>query len=323
MSSFADFILHRKELLTVYLHEPMVGLAKQCAEVWGSRKSVDNVLGTRVVQAGGCAGMPSCELLYAVDVEGRQISSNISRGHRDNSAVGQNLSSRPYFSTDNTRGELSLSDVYISKVTRRSCLTAICRVVDNGIHKGFIAADFRLSELPQEETQSNESRLWQQIKGDPSVRQTLFMQERVDSAMDEKLSDVLSTIDELIVERGVFHSKIHFSSSRATLWLYDDPYRYRVHVLDEIIDPSICLAYPSRAYPREAIIPASKVSAVLQKFELLRLADETVYLRDGSLNVINGMVGIHFSCDGQHYMPYEEFLNTGDEFWFGRTNPVR
>ncbi len=322
MDSFSDFILQRKELLRGYLHEPMLLLAEQCAEVWGSTESVDMVLGTRVLQAGQCSGMPSCELLYAVDIEGRQVSSNISQDQSDSSVVGQDLSKRPYFSTKDADNTVSLSDVYISKATRRSCLTAVCRVVSDNRQQGFIVADFRLSSLPQEERGGDDSRLWQQIKGDPSVRQTLFMQERVASAMDEKLGDVLSTIDELIVERGIFHSKIHFSSSRATLWLYDDPYRYRVHVLDEIIDPSVCLAYPSRDYPKDAMIPAKHVSTILQKFELLRLADETVYLRDGSLNVINGMVGIHFSCDGQHYMPYEEFLEAGDEFWFGRTNPV-
>ncbi len=317
MASFSDLVVSRRELLRDYLHEPMVGLAAQCADVWGCRQSVDEILGNRVMQAGQCAGMPSCELLYAVDIEGRQISSNISQEYWDGSAIGQDLSMRPYFSTRGESDRVSLSDIYISQTTRRSCLTAIYQVTEGDTHLGFIAADFRLSALPQEERESDDGRLWQQIKGDPSVRQTLFMQERAVSPMDEKLDDVLSTIDELVVERGVFHTKIHFSSSRATLWLYDDPYRYRIHVLDEIINPSVCLAYPGRGYPQDAIIPQGEVRAILDKFEQLRMADETVYLRDGSLNVINGMVGIHFSCDGQHYMPYEEFLQAGDEFWFG------
>ena len=317
MANFSDFVVSRKELLRDYLHEPMLGLAAQCAEVWNSRQSVDEILCNRVMQAGQCAGIPSCELLYAMDIEGMQISSNISRDHADSSAIGRDLSMRPYLSTRSESGRVSLSDVYISQATRRSCLTAICRVMDGDAHLGFIATDFRLSALPQEERESDDCRLWQQIKGDPSVRQTLFMQERAVSPMDEKIDDVLSTIDELVVDRGVFHTKIHFSSSRATLWLYDAPYRYRVHVLDEIINPSVCLAYPGRGYLQDAMIPSEEVSAILDRFKQLRMADETVYLRDGLLSVINGMVGIHFSCDGQHYMPYEEFLQAGDEFWFG------
>jgi hypothetical protein len=45
--------------------------------------------------------------------------------------------------------------------------------------------------------------------------------------------------------------------------------------------------------------------------------DETIYLRSGSLNIINGIVGLNFSCDGSHYMPVEDFLEKGGDFWFG------
>ena len=56
---------------------------------------------------------------------------------------------------------------------------------------------------------------------------------------------------------------------------------------------------------------------MFQQFKALRFADDTIYLRSGSLNVINGMVGLTFSCDGSHYMPVEEFLAKDDSFWFG------
>ncbi|MCK7471133.1 MAG: hypothetical protein MZU95_10405 [Desulfomicrobium escambiense] len=35
---------------------------------------------------------------------------------------------------------------------------------------------------------------------------------------------------------------------------------------------------------------------VLVQFKALRFADETIYLRSGSINVMNGMVGLTFSC---------------------------
>jgi hypothetical protein len=56
---------------------------------------------------------------------------------------------------------------------------------------------------------------------------------------------------------------------------------------------------------------------VFNMFRTLRFADETVYLRAGSLNIINGMVGLNFSCDGSHYMRYDELLEKSAEFWFG------
>jgi hypothetical protein len=59
---------------------------------------------------------------------------------------------------------------------------------------------------------------------------------------------------------------------------------------------------------------------VFNMFRTLRFADETVYLRAGSLNIINGMVGLNFSCDGSHYMRYDEFLEKNAEFWFGSSS---
>ena len=47
--------------------------------------------------------------------------------------------------------------------------------------------------------------------------------------------------------------------------------------------------------------------------------DETLYLRSGSLNIFNGMVGLTFSCDGSHYMPWRELLEKSVDFWVGKT----
>jgi hypothetical protein len=42
-----------------------------------------------------------------------------------------------------------------------------------------------------------------------------------------------------------------------------------------------------------------------------------LYLGTGSLNVVDGMVGLTFSCDGTHYLPDGEFLDKPDSFWCG------
>ena len=47
----------------------------------------------------------------------------------------------------------------------------------------------------------------------------------------------------------------------------------------------------------------------------LRFMDETLYLRSSSINIFNGMVSLTFSCDGSHYLPYEEFLAKETTFW--------
>lgn len=157
---------------------------------------------------------------------------------------------------------------------------------------------------------------WLQLRGDPAIRQGLFSQCRVESDMDRNIDGVLAVVDELMRERGIFHAKLHFSSSRATLWPAADPMRYRVHVLDEILSPKIFLAYPESAYPGEACVAPDRIRPVLEKLRELRQLDENIYLRAGSLNVVNGLVGLNFSCDGSHYLPAEEFLSRETRFRF-------
>ena len=157
---------------------------------------------------------------------------------------------------------------------------------------------------------------WLQLKGDPAIRQGLFSQCRVESDMDKAIDQVLDVVDLLMRERGIFHAKLHFSSSRATLWPASDPMRYRVHVLDDILLLADSPAYPDFAYPGEACVTPNLIRPVLEKLKELRQVDENVYLRAGSLNVVNGLVGLNFSCDGSHYLPVKEFLSREARFWF-------
>jgi hypothetical protein len=310
-----DTIKAQRDLLASRLEAPMAGLAVQCARSWRERGRLDEILHAAL------ADMPVCQLLYAIDTNGRQVSSNVGRQTVDRAKYGQNLAHRPYLSNAIPYKGFLLSDVYLNRPTdRRSCVTAVQAVADGSTMLGFVAADFYLRDLPQLERRAGSApAAWRQIKGDPAIRENLFLQQRAKSAMDERIDDVIAIMDELICERGVFHGKLHFSSSRATLWLTDDPFRYRVHVLEEIIDPSICLVYPNRPYAEQTVVPPAMVRSVFEQFKLLRDADENIYLRSGSLNVINGMVGLTFSCDGSHYMPVQEFLDKNEGFWFGST----
>ncbi len=143
----------------------------------------------------------------------------------------------------------------------------------------------------------------------------MFEQQRVESLLDRNIDAVLSVIEELVTENGAFHCKIHFSSSRATIWLVTDPFRYRILGYEALADPDICLAYPLRDYPADAEIPRSLIGPILAGFRRLRYADDVIYLRSGSLNIFNGMISLNFSCDGSHYLPYSEFLAADSPFW--------
>jgi hypothetical protein len=104
--------------------------------------------------------------------------------------------------------------------------------------------------------------------------------------------------------------------------LIDDPYSYRILTLEEILDPDLSLAYPWRPYTDKATVTLDQVRLCLDQFKGLRFADEVIYLRSSSINIINGMVGLTFSCDGSHYMPVSEFLQRDMAFWLGAAGNV-
>lgn len=156
---------------------------------------------------------------------------------------------------------------------------------------------------------------WLQVKGDPSVRAFLFDQSRQSSLFDEKIDELNQVIFDLTVHKGVFHIKAHYSSSQLTCWFFDDPYNYRVYVKDEIFKPGFMEGFPNVSYEsRKPRMRKSAINRVLEEFKRLRHTDEQIYLRAGSFNRINGMIGMNFSCDGSHYLDHEEFFSQLSEF---------
>jgi hypothetical protein len=153
------------------------------------------------------------------------------------------------------------------------------------------------------------SKRWLQIRGDPSIRQFLFSQSRVNNEFDDHLDAVIDTVELLLRERGMFHAKIHFSSGQVTLWSLADPYNYQVYLKEEFLAAGFHRGFDHMLYPVNAGVPPARIRLVLEIFRALRLKDDAIYLRSGSLNIINGMVGLVFSCDGCHYLDYQDFIN--------------
>jgi hypothetical protein len=182
---------------------------------------------------------------------------------------------------------------------------------------GYLGADFDLRNLPVTAERYEEPAAWRQVRGDPSIRNAVMYQCRVESQMDKHLDQTLSILEELLTNRGVFQCAIHFSSSQATIWTLDDPYRYRMLDDEALSDPDICLVYPPQSYPADAMIPARDIVRILAALREMRMADENIYLRMSSINIFNGMISLTFSCDGSHYMRYDEFLGNGTQSWFG------
>jgi len=317
MTTLQQTILEKKAALADTVSAPLAQIAERCAAVWPEADALD-----RILQA-ALPSVPDCHLLYAWDVDNIERSSMVRASGPDPSWRGRDLSDRPYLKNHLPFQGIMLSSVYLSKYTYEYCLTALQAVRREHQLLGFIAADFAVNDLLRDSQLSAHDARWKQFRGDPSVRGTVFMQTRTHSIFDEHFDAAIEQIDRLMREHGVFHSKIHFSSGRCSFWLYDDPYGYRLHGVEEIIDPELCLAYPVRPYPAGAITPADDIIKVLVQLKALRFADETIYLRSGSLNVMNGMIGLTFSCDGSHYMSTEEFLRRDAGFWTGQATKTK
>ncbi len=302
----------QRQMLSELLGEAMHRLSGLCSRVMDSRQKLESVLTEALPH------LSYCKHLYVLDAAGHQITANITQHGIDASHFARERMQRPYLQGIVGETDFKLSDAYISRNKKRPSLTAVQVIRDEtGELSGFLGADFDLRELPHTENLYQESEDWRQIKGDPAIRGGVFLQQRIDSLMDQQIDAVLSVMNELMLEHGVYHGKFHFSSNRATIWHVDDPFVYRLLSIDDLTDPDICLAYPHRPYHPRAIVPPEQVAEVFEVFKQLRFADENVYLRAGSLNVINGMIGLNFSCDGSHYMRYDEFLDKNTGFWFG------
>ena len=308
--SWKDSIYVQREQLARILREPLAKLGEKCASAWGDCDKLNDVL----IQ--GLPTIPHCTFLYALDQNGIQVSDNVEPSGLIPGHFGRDRSQRPYMKEPIPSWGFLLSDAYIGLSNQRPSLTALQVVHPHNGTLGYLGADFDLRSLPVTSELYDEPGYWRQIKGDPAIRGGLFQQTRVESPMDGNIEKAHSILEELLTQRGIFQCQIHFSSSQATIWTVDDPFRYRILDHEALTDPDICLVYPLRPYPENAQIPQENIGQILDTMRALRFTDKTIYLRTASINLFNGMVSLTFSCDGSHYMPYLEFLLKDTSFWF-------
>ena len=306
-----DAVHQQRITLAEHLSKPLAALAVKCETVWGNREQLNKVLLDEFTT------VPHRLFMYVLDTNGLQICDNVSIEGLIREHFGRDRSNRPYMREVVPSWGFLLSEAYISLRANRPSITALQIVRRDNQVLGYVGVDFDLRDLPVTAELYEESGEWRQIKGDPAIRSGVFLQHRIESPMDREIDTAFSIIEELMTERGMFQTIIHFSSSRATAWFMCDPFRYRLLDAEALGHPDVCLLYPAHDYPHDALIPGERIVSIMRVMKILRLTDETFYLRSASINIFNGMISLTFSCDGSHYMSWQEFLDKDESFWFG------
>jgi len=144
--SLRETVHKQHNALCTLFHAPLRSIARRAVRVWFNRERLDGALSEVI---GECF---QCDLLYAFDTDGRQVSSNIYERSIDPGTYGQDLSLRPYLismsllSNAAFQGAL-LCDLYTSQLTQQPCLTVMCGVTSGPTTLGFIAADLDPHQL--------------------------------------------------------------------------------------------------------------------------------------------------------------------------------
>lgn len=309
-------------------------LADCCTEDWNDRARMEERLAKEF------HSIPYCKYLYAMDTAGIQITANIHKSGVMLESFGRDRSNRPYVHealqvvgyakslTSRTsqiweyliNGEMAvdflLSEAYISLSALRPSLTAIHLIRSHdGDIIGLLGADFALRDLPNTNYLYDDKRMTHRFTPLSLGQNQKYESAAFRSKSDDNIITIMSVMEELFCFHGIFHAKLHYISDQITLWSIDDPYRYRLLQIAEVIDPDICMAYPKRDLANNSVIHKENIREVLSRFGQLRMSNGFFRLRSSSLNIFNGMVGLTFSSEGSHYLPYEDFLKTDLRLW--------
>lgn len=135
------------EELRQFFNAPLRAIAKRSVRLWFHRDRLDRLL------ADSIGSLKDCELVYAIDVNGRQVSSNIHPASIDFTAYGQDLSRRPYAVNLSLLNDAAfhgafLCHAYTSQVTQRPCVTVMHGVTSGSSSLGYIAVDLNPAVFP-------------------------------------------------------------------------------------------------------------------------------------------------------------------------------
>jgi hypothetical protein len=303
--AWQDKLVQQREALADILRDPLEQITRNCIPVWARRENIENIFLLSFSR------IPYCANLYALNTDGIQITETVARNGIQAGHLGRDRSQRPYLKTVVPAWGFLLSDVYTNLNQHYPSITALQVIRTSDGVLGYIGVDFDLRDLPLTAELYPDPSEWQAATTDEPTPSPDSQHAFVSCPLQQLLDTILSLLEVLLTERGVFQCQIHFSSCQLAIWTLNDPTRYSLLDHAALTDSELLLRYPKHDYPELAKIPQQRIARVLDTLRSLRTGDECFYLQQASINIINGMISITCSRDGLHYLPYDELLLSG------------
>jgi hypothetical protein len=180
------------------------------------------------------------------------------------------------------------------------------------------------------------------IKGDPSIRQTVYSRPKYKSTADRNLTILEENLCELLINRSTYRIFVGLNSGEIRTSSIFDPMREEIHSCENIIDKNyldrhypiclykdkiknISLLYSFIRNSREAASLPEHWQSIIQKRKKnwkpmsieqikkimttmgkLRTA-ESFYLRNISVNIMQSLIRMQFNCDGTQVVKADNF----------------
>jgi CRP-like cAMP-binding protein len=184
------------------------------------------------------------------------------------------------------------------------------------------------------------------MKGDPSLRETVFSRERYYSIVDEAMDKLEPLLEDMLLNRNVFRVMLNFNSGEIRIHTLFDPFTPEIHAANRLVSSNyIDRHFPLMGYDEKTRLvrriyeliandkyigalseywktmfvdnlidwePVSKarICSTIREIKTLRNLEQ-YYLRNISIGTVRDVIRMQFNCDGTHVVnsdDYQRFL---------------
>ena len=173
--------------------------------------------------------------------------------------------------------------------------------------------DLELEELVLQETLVSATGLHSNniqvgIKGDPTLRDSVFTRGKHKSMVDELFPDLEPQLEEMMLHRSVYRTYIGFNSGEVRTCSVFDPMREEVHQAEKLCQyvPDYWKRIMHKRAQTWNPIREEDLPNIIKTLQTLRGLDE-FYLRNATICIVQHVVRLQFNCDGTQLVDAENY----------------